>query len=84
MYHTCRLYRDPPPAAPPKLHPKTPSITARIAAENSASKARHEPVLTVTEEVGVMEEYVEPDVFRVDRQTQEEIDVSLLSLGFAD
>ena len=80
----CRSYRDPPPAALPKLHPKTPSITAIIAAENSATRVRHEPMLAVTEEVGVMEEYVEPDVFRIDRETQEEIDVSLLSLGFVD
>ena len=74
----CRSYHDPPPSAPPKLHPKTPSITAIIVVENSAAKARHEPTLAVTGEVGGMEEYVELEVFRIDRQAQEEIDVSLL------
>lgn len=72
----CRSYCDPPPAAPPKLNPKTSSSTAIIAAETSATKGQHKPMLAVTEEVGVTEEYVEPDVFRIDRETQEEIDVS--------
>lgn len=75
LNYLSRSYVDAPPTAP-KLHPKTPSLSAMIAAENSATTSRHEPTLPPTQEQGGGE-YVAPDVFKIDRQTQEEIDVSL-------
>lgn len=74
-----RSYHDQPPTPPPTLHPKTASITANIAA---ASRATHKPALPPTPELDRRdsEDYVATDVFRLDRQTQEEIDVSIQSL----
>lgn len=61
---------------PPIVHPKTASISAEIAAlSNGTSSRYHQPALGTMQELG-NEEYVAPDVFRIDRQTQEEIDVS--------
>lgn len=75
-----RSFRDPPPStSPPVLHPKTPSMTAEMALGNSPSRVTHKPILPATTEIE-SEEYVTTDVFRIDRQTQEEIDVSLISL----
>lgn len=74
-----RSFRDPPPSAsPPVLHPKTPSMTADMALGSSPSKVIYKPTLSATAELGRLEseEYVTTDVFRIDRQTQEEIDVS--------
>ena len=78
-----RSFQDPPPTInPPVLHPKTPSMAAEIVTANSPSRTTHKPSLLPTRELGRLEseEYVATDVFRIDRQTQEEIDVSLLSI----
>ena len=83
LFTLFRSFRDPPPStSPPVLHPKTPSMTAEMALGNSPSCALHKPTLSPTAELGRLEseEYVTTDVFRIDRQTQEEIDVSLISL----
>ena len=83
LFTLLRSFRDPPPStSPPVLHPKTPSMTADMALGKSASRAVHKPTLSPTAELGRLEseEYVATDVFRIDRQTQEEIDVSLVSL----
>lgn len=75
-YKLFRSYLDPSPIGPPKLHPKTASISAEIAALSNSGSTQHQPTLATMQELG-NEEYVAPDVFRIDRQTQEEIDVRL-------
>ena len=84
LFALLRSFRDPPPStSPPVLHPKTPSMTADMALAKSPSHVVHKPTLPPTaEQLGRLdsEEYVATDVFRIDRQTQEEIDVSLISL----
>ena len=84
LFALLRSFRDPPPStSPPVLHPKTPSMTADMALGKSPSPVVHKPTLSLmAEQLGRLEseEYVTTDVFRIDRQTQEEIDVSLLSL----
>ena len=77
-----RSFHDPPPStSPPVLHPKTPSMTAEMALGNSPSRVTHKPTLPPTTEQSRLEseDYIATDVFRIDRQTQEEIDVSLIS-----
>ncbi len=54
-------------------------MTADMSLGKSPSHAVHKPTLSPTaEQLGrrESEEYVATDVFRIDRQTQEEIDVS--------